>query len=89
MSCFYLKYTVGGFFNSVTRPFIPTIGQPTAADNNNEPYLPYFRYLLSRENADLPQVISNSYGDQEDVCTWRNFSKPQKAKEQKKREETG
>lgn len=51
------------------RPFIPTYGQPTPADNGNEPYLPYFRYLLSRENWDLPQVNSISYGDQEDVST--------------------
>jgi hypothetical protein len=50
-----------------SRPFIPTVGQPTAADNNNEPYVPYYRYLLSRKNQELPQVISNSYGDQEDV----------------------
>ncbi len=52
-----------------TRPFIPTLGQQTDADNGNEPYVPYYRYLLSQENADLPQVISNSYGDQEDVRT--------------------
>lgn len=29
--------------------------------------MPYYRYLLSRKNHELPQVISNSYGDQEDV----------------------
>jgi tripeptidyl-peptidase-1 len=29
--------------------------------------VPYYRYLLARENEELPQVISNSYGDQEDV----------------------
>ena len=52
-----------------TRPFIPTLGQQTDADNGNEPYVPYYRYLLSQENSDLPQVISNSYGDQEDVRT--------------------
>lgn len=51
----------------MTRPFIPTLGQPTPADNNNEPYVPYYRYLLSKKNDELPQVISNSYGDQEDV----------------------
>jgi len=53
---------------TTTRPFIPTLGQQTPEDNENEPYVPYYRYLLSKENADLPQVISNSYGDQEDVC---------------------
>jgi len=51
----------------LTRPFIPTLGQPTQEDNNNEPYVPYYRYLLSKQNEELPQVISNSYGDQEDV----------------------
>jgi hypothetical protein len=30
--------------------------------------VPYYRYLLSKKNDELPQVISNSYGDQEDVC---------------------
>jgi tripeptidyl-peptidase-1 len=49
------------------RPFIPNIDQPTAADNQNEPYVPYYRYLLSKSNEELPQVISNSYGDEEDV----------------------
>ncbi|CAK7211428.1 hypothetical protein SCUCBS95973_001112 [Sporothrix curviconia] len=47
-------------------PFVPNIDQPTAADNENEPYLPYYRYLLSKRNDELPQVISNSYGDDED-----------------------
>lgn len=54
------------------RPFIPTIGQPTEDDNQNEPYVPYYRYLLSQDNEDLPQVISNSYGDQEDV-SWELY----------------
>ncbi|CAK7201702.1 hypothetical protein SEUCBS139899_004412 [Sporothrix eucalyptigena] len=47
-------------------PFVPNIDQPTAADNQNEPYLPYYRYLLSKTNDELPKVISNSYGDEED-----------------------
>lgn len=49
------------------RPFVPNIDQPTAADNENEPYVPYYRYLLSQPTESLPQVISNSYGDEEDV----------------------
>ena len=48
------------------RPFIPDIDQP-AGDNQNEPYVPFYRYLLSQDEADLPQVISLSYGDIEDV----------------------
>ncbi|KAJ9145038.1 Tripeptidyl peptidase a [Pleurostoma richardsiae] len=54
------------FITGGSPPFIPTIGQPTPADNFNEPYVPFLRYLLSRKNSELPQVISISYGDQED-----------------------
>lgn len=49
------------------RPFVANIDQPTAADNENEPYVPYYRYLLDQPVESLPQVISNSYGDEEDV----------------------
>lgn len=54
------EYITGG-----SPPFVPTIDQPTPADNFNEPYLEYLRYLLNKTNADIPQVISHSYGDQE------------------------
>lgn len=53
------------FITSGTPPFIPNADEPTAADNQNEPYLEYYEYLLSKPNAALPQVISNSYGDDE------------------------
>ncbi|KAJ4253783.1 hypothetical protein NW762_010177 [Fusarium torreyae] len=55
----FVEYIAGG-----APPFVPNIDQPTAADNQNEPYLPYFRYLLSQKK--LPAVISTSYGDEED-----------------------
>ncbi|KAK0713486.1 peptidase S8/S53 domain-containing protein [Lasiosphaeria miniovina] len=55
------EYITGG-----SPPFVPNIDQPTPADNFNEPYVPYYRYLLSKKNSELPQVISNSYGDAED-----------------------
>lgn len=55
------------FITGGAPPFVPNIDQPTAADNENEPYLPYYRYLLSQPVSSLPQVISNSYGDEEDV----------------------
>ncbi|KAM5352912.1 hypothetical protein ACJ41O_005634 [Fusarium nematophilum] len=55
----FVEYITGG-----SPPFVPNIDQPTAADNQNEPYLPYFRYLLTQR--DLPAVISTSYGDEED-----------------------
>jgi tripeptidyl-peptidase-1 len=45
------------------------VDEPTAADNQNEPYLEYYEYLLSKPNSHLPQVISNSYGDDEQVST--------------------
>lgn len=55
------EYITGG-----SPPFVPNIDQPTAADNQNEPYVTYFRYLLNKSSDELPQVISNSYGDEED-----------------------
>ena len=50
-------------------PFVPNVDEPTAADNTNEPYLEYYQYLLSQPNSALPNVISNSYGDDEQVST--------------------
>ena len=49
------------FLTGGSPPFIPDINEPT--ENENEPYLPYYQYLLAQD--DLPQVISNSYGDDE------------------------
>ena len=53
------------FITGGSPPFIPNLGEPLPADNQNEPYLPYYQYLLSQPNSALPQVISNSYGDDE------------------------
>lgn len=50
-------------------PIIPNIDL-SAADNSNEPYLPYYRYLLDQKNSDLPQVISSSYGDEESTVPY-------------------
>lgn len=41
-------------------PFIPDLYTPT---NTNEPYLTFLNYVLAQD--DLPQVISTSYGDDE------------------------
>ena len=41
-------------------PFIPDINTPT---DTNEPYLTFLNYALAQDN--LPQVISTSYGDDE------------------------
>ncbi|GKZ23232.1 vesicle formation at the endoplasmic reticulum [Aspergillus brasiliensis] len=53
------------FITSGEPPFIPDPDEPSAADNENEPYLQYYEYLLSKPNSALPHVISNSYGDDE------------------------
>ncbi|CAG8366934.1 unnamed protein product [Penicillium salamii] len=58
---------VNEFITGDVAPFIPDADEPTEADASNEPYLTYYEYLLSKENGDLPQVISNSYGDDEQV----------------------
>ena len=47
------------------RPFVPSLGIPDAGHNTNEPYLEFYNYLLNQTNAQLPQVISVSYGDDE------------------------
>ncbi|KAI1501290.1 Tripeptidyl-peptidase sed4 [Biscogniauxia marginata] len=53
------------FITGGSPPFVPSLAIPDGAHNTNEPYLEYYAYLLNRTNADLPQVISNSYGDDE------------------------
>lgn len=47
------------------RPYFPDPVEPAGTPNENEPYLPYYEFLLSQWNSQLPQVISNSYGDEE------------------------
>lgn len=48
-------WTVGG-----SPPFQPDLYDP---ENTNEPYLEWLEYVLSLNNSQIPQVISNSYGD--------------------------
>ena len=45
-------------------PIIPNLDL-SADDNTNEPYLDYFNYLLTLPDSSLPQVVSQSYGDDE------------------------
>lgn len=54
------EYMTGG-----KPPFIPDLEMPTADQNSNEPYVPFYQYLLRQQNEDIPQVISNSYGEPE------------------------
>ncbi|KAF8862998.1 subtilisin-like protein [Acephala macrosclerotiorum] len=58
------------FITGGSPPFIPNLDEPLASDNSNEPYLPYYQYLLSQPNSALPQVISNSYGDDEQTVPY-------------------
>ena len=43
-------------------PFIPDIKTP---ENTNEPYLVWLQYVLAQSDAEIPQVISTSYADDE------------------------
>jgi tripeptidyl-peptidase I len=56
---------VSAFITAGSPPYIPDPVEPAGTPNENEPYLPYYEYLLSLSAADLPQVITNSYGDEE------------------------
>ena len=49
------SYSTGG-----SPPFVPDINSPT---DTNEPYLTWVNYVISQQ--DIPQVISSSYGDDE------------------------
>ncbi|KAH6647208.1 peptidase S8/S53 domain-containing protein [Truncatella angustata] len=55
------------FLTGGSPPFIPGID---SEENTNEPFVPFFRYLLSRPNSELPQVISLSYGEAEDTVPY-------------------
>jgi tripeptidyl-peptidase I len=50
-------YNTGG-----SPPFIP---DSFATTNTNEPYLVWTQYVLGQSDTDIPQVISTSYGDDE------------------------
>ncbi|KAK8099421.1 uncharacterized protein PG998_012662 [Apiospora kogelbergensis] len=53
-----LEYSTGG------RPLVPTKSQPTPP-GSNEPYLEFLTYILAQDDADLPQTLSTSYGEEE------------------------
>lgn len=46
-------------------PYIPDPALPVGDPVQNEPWLEYYEFLMSKTNAELPQVITNSYGDEE------------------------
>jgi tripeptidyl-peptidase-1 len=53
-------YSVGG-----RGPLDPDLDQPDASAGTNEPYLELLQYLLGLKDADLPDVLSTSYGEDE------------------------
>lgn len=48
-------------------PLVPDLDQPDPDDNSNEPYLEFLQNVLKLDQKDLPQVISTSYGEDEQV----------------------
>jgi tripeptidyl-peptidase-1 len=44
---------------------VPDLDQPNPEDNQNEPYLDYFTYLVGLDDKELPQVLTTSYGEDE------------------------
>lgn len=44
---------------------VPDGDQPTLAENQNEPYLEFLQYMLALPDSDLPNVITISYGENE------------------------
>jgi tripeptidyl-peptidase-1 len=53
------------FLTAGSPPFVPDLEMNDSSKNTNEPYLPYYQFLLSKKNSELPQAISNSYGEPE------------------------
>ncbi|KAJ5469324.1 Tripeptidyl-peptidase sed2 [Penicillium diatomitis] len=46
-------------------PLVPDLDQPDINDNNNEPYLDFLQNVVKMSDKELPQVISTSYGEDE------------------------
>ncbi|PGG95836.1 hypothetical protein AJ79_09845 [Helicocarpus griseus UAMH5409] len=44
---------------------VPDLDQPTEADNANEPYLEQLHFLLDLPDEELPDVLTTSYGENE------------------------
>lgn len=56
------EYITGGL-----GPLVPDLDEPSQADNQNEPYLAFLQNILKLHKRDLPQVLSTSYGEDEQV----------------------
>jgi tripeptidyl-peptidase-1 len=73
MSAVVKTLPITEFITAGKPPFVPNLNIPDEASNTNEPYLEYYQFLLNQTNEDLPQVISNSYGDDEQVTCHATF----------------
>ncbi|KAF2647999.1 subtilisin-like protein [Lophiostoma macrostomum CBS 122681] len=54
------EYSTGG-----RGPWVADLDQPDEADSGNEPYLEFLQSVLKLSQSQLPQVISTSYGENE------------------------
>lgn len=46
-------------------PWVADLDQPLPTDNEDEPYLAFLQNVLKMPQKDLPQVLSTSYGENE------------------------
>jgi len=54
------------FYSTAGRgPLIPDLDQPRLEDNQNEPYLEFFTHMVNLPDEELPQVLTTSYGEDE------------------------
>ncbi|KAI4277016.1 MAG: hypothetical protein L6R35_006171 [Caloplaca aegaea] len=62
-----LSYPTPGFYYSTggLGELIPDLDQPTAEDNQNEPYLDFLHYVLALPDSQLPTTLTTSYGEDE------------------------
>ncbi|KAL8999536.1 MAG: hypothetical protein Q9169_001624 [Polycauliona sp. 2 TL-2023] len=55
-----IYYSTGG-----RGELVPDLDQPSAADNQNEPYLDFLHYILAKPDSELPTTLTTSYGEDE------------------------
>ncbi|KAG7126900.1 Tripeptidyl-peptidase sed4 like protein [Verticillium longisporum] len=53
------------FITGGSPPFVPNVRITNASTNSNEPYLDFYETLLATDDEGVPQVLSSSYGDDE------------------------
>jgi tripeptidyl-peptidase-1 len=79
-----IQYTAGlvgpgiktNFFSTAGRGnHVPDLDQPSAADNENEPYMEFFTYMLGLPDHKLPSVLTTSYGESEQAVGFQYANK--------------